>query len=185
MANASGFSPLQITKSLLYRTLTHRAAGFLGKPFMLYKVASKALHKTGKDASLKGITSGLVESVQRLVRLIKAYADGRYDGVDKGNMVMVVAAILYFLSPIDIIPDFIPVIGWLDDITLVGWVITTLGEELDRFEEYEDAHGADFAGMSYQELYEQAKARDLPGRSGMSKQELAEALGGGSVAATA
>ena len=177
MANRSGFSPLQITKSLLFRTLTHRAAGFLGKPFMLYNVSRKALAKAGEDTSLKGMATGLVESVQRLVRLVKAYAGGTYRGVDKSNMVLVVAAILYFLSPIDIIPDYIPVVGLLDDITLITWIITTLGEELDRFEAYEDSHAPAFTGMTYQELYEEAKSRDLPGRSGMSKQELAAALG--------
>ena len=174
---ASKYSPLQITKSLLFRTLTYRAAGFLGKPFMLFKVTRDALAKAGEDASLKGMATGFVENIKRLVRLIQAYAAGSYRSVDKSNMVLVVAAILYFLSPIDIIPDYLPVIGFLDDITLITWVITTLGTELDKFEAHEDRTAGTTTSMSYQELYEEAKSRDLPGRSGMSKQELAEALG--------
>lgn len=174
---ASKYSPLQITKSLLFRTLTYRAAGFLGKPFMLFKVTRDALAKAGEDASLKGMATGFVENVKRLVRMIQAYAAGSYRSVDKSNMVLVVAAILYFISPIDIVPDYLPVIGFLDDITLITWVITTLGTELEKFEAHEDRTGGNATSMSYQELYEEAKSRDLPGRSGMSKQELAEALG--------
>jgi len=32
---------------------------------------------------------------------------------------LAVAIVAYVLSPIDLIPDFIPVIGWLDDLVLV------------------------------------------------------------------
>ena len=184
MALDNKYSPLQIIKSLMFRTLTYRAAGFLGKPFMLFKVSRDALKKAGEDASLKGMADGFVENVKRLVRLIQSYAAGEYRGLDRSNMILVVAAILYFLSPIDIIPDFIPMIGLLDDITLITWVITTLDTELDKFEAYEADHGAAsgtdgaYASMSYQELYEHAKERDLQGRSGMSKQELVDALSG-------
>ena len=186
MALDNKYSPLQIIKSLMFRTLTYRAAGFLGKPFMLFKVSRDALRKAGEDASLKGMADGFVENVKRLVRLVQAYAAGEYRGLDRSNMILVVAAILYFLSPIDIIPDFIPMIGLLDDITLITWVITTLDAELDKFEAFEGERGGGgstgsdgaYASMSYQELYEHAKERDLQGRSGMTKQELVDALGG-------
>ena len=35
----------------------------------------------------------------------------------------VVLVSLYLLSPIDLIPDFIPVIGQMDDILLLSWLI--------------------------------------------------------------
>jgi len=48
-----------------------------------------------------------------------------------------VAVLIYFLSPIDVIPDFIPVIGLLDDVALVAWFTSTLKEQLDKFAEWE------------------------------------------------
>ncbi|MGK7945308.1 MAG: YkvA family protein [Microcystaceae cyanobacterium] len=42
--------------------------------------------------------------------------------------VIVIGTLLYLLSPIDISPDFIPIIGWIDD----GVVITLLTTELSR-----------------------------------------------------
>ncbi len=35
--------------------------------------------------------------------------------------VIAILAILYVLSPLDLIPDFIPVIGWLDDLGVLAW----------------------------------------------------------------
>ena len=40
---------------------------------------------------------------------------------------------LYLLSPIDLLPDFIPFVGWLDDIVvipmLVSWIVSLLPRE--------------------------------------------------------
>ena len=34
------------------------------------------------------------------------------------NLVYLIIAVIYFLSPIDFVPDFIPLVGWLDDIVV-------------------------------------------------------------------
>jgi uncharacterized membrane protein YkvA (DUF1232 family) len=43
---------------------------------------------------------------------------------------VVVAGLIYFISPIDVIPDFIPVVGYLDDFAVILAVIKFLGHEL-------------------------------------------------------
>lgn len=39
---------------------------------------------------------------------------------------MLVALALYLLSPIDLIPDGIPLLGWLDDFALIAFVLPRL-----------------------------------------------------------
>ena len=36
-------------------------------------------------------------------------------------------AFLYLASPIDIIPDIVPLVGWLDDVGVLGWAWTAIG----------------------------------------------------------
>ena len=43
-----------------------------------------------------------------------------------------ILGILYILSPLDIIPDVIPIIGWLDDLGVAGWLIKTLFSSIYR-----------------------------------------------------
>ncbi len=60
---------------------------------------------------------------------------GRYlrdPSVGKGRKVLLVLAVLYVISPIDAIPDVIPVIGWLDDIGFLGFAATMLLSDASR-----------------------------------------------------
>jgi len=50
-----------------------------------------------------------------------------------GRKAIVVAALLYFIVPLDSIPDFVPVAGFLDDIGVVAAAIRYLGTQLDRY----------------------------------------------------
>lgn len=128
----------EITKSFVFRRFIARATGIIGKPYLLYDVAKKSLDKSGKDSSLKGMAQEGIASVGRLIRLVKSYAAGDYRDVSQKNIILVVAGLLYFVSPLDLIPDALPLIGYLDDVTVIGFVLSTLGAELVKFEEHEE-----------------------------------------------
>lgn len=68
-----------------------------------------------------------------LLRLLGAYATGEYREVSVKTMVAVVAVLIYFLNPMDMIPDFIVSFGYLDDLSLLAYVIKNFKEEIDKF----------------------------------------------------
>jgi uncharacterized membrane protein YkvA (DUF1232 family) len=46
---------------------------------------------------------------------------------------VVVAALIYFITPIDAMPDFAPMVGFLDDIGVIAWTIKFLGDEITEY----------------------------------------------------
>lgn len=95
-------------------------------PTLLFAVASKSARQGGRLGKLK-------EELKLLQALCLAYWRGEYRAVSAKSMVIVVAGLMYFLSPIDAIPDFIPVFGMLDDIAVLAWVMNALDQELSAF----------------------------------------------------
>ncbi|MBO6226630.1 MAG: DUF1232 domain-containing protein [Shewanella sp.] len=52
-------------------------------------------------------------------------------------MMMIVASVIYFVMPIDLVPDFIVGFGLLDDAALLGWTMKTFSADIDGFLEWE------------------------------------------------
>lgn len=46
---------------------------------------------------------------------------------------VVVAALIYFVTPVDSMPDITPIIGFLDDLGVVAWTVKFLGEEIKSY----------------------------------------------------
>lgn len=70
-------------------------------------------------------------------RLAKAYALGHYREVPWKSMLIVLAAVIYFINPLDLIPDLLPVVGLTDDFAVLLWVYNTIEEEIDKFVAWE------------------------------------------------
>lgn len=72
--------------------------------------------------------SGIISKTNELWGYITG---GQATGTDK---VLVLAALAYVISPLDIVPDAIPVLGWLDDIGLAGFVLQYIHRKISGTE---------------------------------------------------
>jgi uncharacterized membrane protein YkvA (DUF1232 family) len=77
------------------------------------------------------------KSFTALLRMMQAWVGGRYREVPARTLLFSVLALLYFVSPIDLITDFVPVIGWLDDAAVIVLLLSAIGKDLDRFRAWE------------------------------------------------
>lgn len=71
-----------------------------------------------------------------LISLVKAYVDKEYTEIPTGMIVAIVGALIYVLSPIDLIPDFISGFGYVDDAAVVLWAVNLVHEDLDDYKEW-------------------------------------------------
>lgn len=98
-----------------------------------------------KKNGLKSVS----EHLTLMTNYVKDVASGRYKGYNKTHLTLIVAAILYVVSPLDIIPDFLIVAGLVDDAAIIAWAFNEMGKELSKYKEAIDkAQGSEKAESS-------------------------------------
>lgn len=72
-----------------------------------------------------------------LFRLLKAWKNGSYRGLSVRTLASLVVALIYVLSPVDLIPDFIPGVGLIDDAAVLGLLLHSMAQDLAAFRLWE------------------------------------------------
>jgi uncharacterized membrane protein YkvA (DUF1232 family) len=67
---------------------------------------------------------GFAERVASIPRLVRDVTFGRYDGLSRRRLLLMVLAVFYVMSPVDLLPEaFLLVPGLLDDVAVGGWLV--------------------------------------------------------------
>lgn len=128
-----------VLKSLFFRKAMGKAGRTVTKVGSLFALYQAVMKKAGDEAHNRGTNRWAVVSgkLSLLGRLVKAYASGEYRAIPWKSLVSIVAVLLYFVNPIDLIPDFLPLIGLADDVALTIWLFNSVGKDLAAFEAWE------------------------------------------------
>ena len=89
-----------------------------------------------KAVNNEGALSEVFHDLKLMLLLVKDYITGKYRGIPFGSIIAVMAAILYFLSPIDFIPDFLLGFGLVDDVFVIGLVLKQIHKDLQKYEKW-------------------------------------------------
>lgn len=122
-----------------FRAARTRAGDYARDPQKASELVDRALHKADRN---KGRLARIWGELQALFRLVWAWAAGRYRQVPTRTIVLALGAVIYFLTPVDLIPDFVLGGGYLDDAAVVGFVVSSIREDIDQFMAWEQSEGA-------------------------------------------
>lgn len=128
-----------------------RAERVMENPGRVQKLLASVM---SKSASLRsaGMVPELLRKIQPLVRMVKCYASKEYREVPWQTIVLAAAALIYFLSPFDAIADFIPVLGFADDLAVVSAVLASISQDIDAFTAWERRKAEDADTAEFTEL---------------------------------
>ena len=98
-----------------YEKGCEEAEELLKSPDKLEKLLQK-LEKKLKVIPLVGETFSIVPA---MISLVRSYIKKEYTEIPLGSIVGIISALIYILSPIDVIPDAVPGAGYIDDATVL------------------------------------------------------------------
>lgn len=79
-----------------------------------------------------------VDDIRTLTRLVSAWARGEDRNIPVASIVAALGALVYFLMPLDAIPDFIVALGFVDDLAVLARVVHYIRRDLDEFRAREE-----------------------------------------------
>ncbi len=120
------------------------------KKLLLDAAAKSEKHKNGALSEVWAYLQGLI-------RLIKAYYSKTYREIPWQTIVFGIAALIYFVSPIDAIFDFIPVFGFIDDVAVLSAVFASIKNDIEKFLEWEKDHQPDAYETEFEEIKSEIK----------------------------
>lgn len=112
------------------------------KEIDLKKILNKRKSIENKLRENKTI-SKYIDKAKLMFSLIQDYRKGVYTQIPWKTIAAVAGALLYVLTPLDLIPDFIPVVGLLDDAGVLAACLRLVGDDLEIYGKWKAAHSGD------------------------------------------
>ena len=103
------------------------------------KRVNSILEKTVKKLTkVKDKTKEFKDNLSIAISLVKDWITGNYREVPKKTIIYLIGAFIYFLMPIDMIPDFIFKFGLLDDVAVLNFVLTSFIEDIENYKKFKE-----------------------------------------------
>lgn len=121
-------------KSKFQKVLT-KAEEIVESENRLTSILTKSLKKV---TGLKDHLSEMKNKITMSVYLVKDWVKGDYREVPKKTIVYIVAALIYFVMPLDIIPDFVFKLGLVDDLAVLNYVFSSFLDDINKYQKYRE-----------------------------------------------
>lgn len=108
------------------------------------KADLEGLLKRSEEIENRFASSGplakFVADLKILLSLLQDYWNGTYKAVPWGTIASIVAALAYVLNPLDLIPDFVPILGFVDDAAVVGLCLAFIRSDFNTYAAWKKAN---------------------------------------------
>ena len=99
------------------------------------------LQRLEKKLKIIPIAGDKLAVVPVMASLLKIYAEKEYTDIPIGTIIAIIRALMYFVSPIDFVPDSIPVLGYFDDAAVVAACWKLVQSDVDEYVEWRKENG--------------------------------------------
>jgi uncharacterized membrane protein YkvA (DUF1232 family) len=113
-----------------------KAKEYAGDKKKTQKLVNDAMKKA-KRSKKEGSFEEIWDNIQLLFQLAKDWSTAQYTQIPIGSMIAIIMGLLYFVSPIDFVPDFLPG-GLIDDAFVLSLIIRQIKTDLYKYKEWKE-----------------------------------------------
>jgi len=125
---------LQLDGEEVFDLLSEAASRVLQRRFRVVLLVRRAYERM---TSHSDVLSAVWTDLRTMMRMLLRWVDRSYRRVSWTPLLLIVGALVYFVTPVDLIPDALGALGFVDDITVITTVVQRIRGELDRFRNWE------------------------------------------------
>lgn len=123
----------KLTENRFYQKAKEKASSIIGDKERMNDLVTSSREKLQKINFEDSKVSRLAVHLRIIIRMIKAYTNGTYRELPWKSIAALAAGLVYFLMPLDLMPDFIPFTGFLDDFTVIMLLTGAFQQDIDGF----------------------------------------------------
>lgn len=98
----------------------------------------KKMHAFLQKAAGIPVIGSVVDDIVTMVEVVDSYVKKEYTNIPWISIVTIVCVLIYILSPIDLIPDVLPIIGYVDDVAVVFFALKLVGVDLNKYRRWQE-----------------------------------------------
>ena len=80
----------------------------------------------------------VLSNVPEFIDFIKSYIKREYTEVPVKTLIAIASALLYFVAPIDAIPDVFLLLGLTDDIAILAFCLKSFGDDFEKYKKWKE-----------------------------------------------
>ena len=84
------------------------------------------------------VAGNILAIIPTLISLLRSFIKKEYTEVPLGTIISIIGALIYFLSPVDAIPDIIPGAGYLDDAGVLGVCLKLINDDVEEYRKWRE-----------------------------------------------
>ena len=123
----------RLSGNKFYRIAKEKASSIVGDKERMSDLVTSSKEKLHNINFEDSKISRLAVNLRIIIRIIKAYVNGSYREMPWKSLLALVGGVVYFLMPVDLIPDFIPFTGFLDDFTIIMLLSGAFQQDIEDF----------------------------------------------------